>query len=661
LPRFMCRADPRGALQKSAEIQTPSRHPTPHTKTHHHMSLIYSKRNCHNFNTRSLPLNTIQKLCLMKKTLCLSIIALSFVCIRAQLDFSSFSNSVNLTSGYSVHWKFNGDSSEITFGFSVASNGSYFGFGVGEDTTGSMKGADMLIVQFDSQLQKVSIGDYFANDFATPVLDSCQSWNLVSAAYLYSTGTMQVIVTRKTDIAGDHQDRPVQLEFNRPTKIVWAIGSSAKLSYHGSRRGVSDLFLAGEQKVNPDEYLHVDFTLNQFELASYPTLYYSQTFASPNLTSDVYIRGFQFIYANQLKKVILHHLVLYVCDFGNDTDFQSAFNSPKLSFNSNNCLTSLFAFGTWIPFMMLPENVHLTMGKSGYKYFRVEIHYDNPDQNSGEHDASGVRILYETNPRQYEAGFMQLGDPAVTNPAVIPMGSELHVEYDCPASMTSQMSSPIQIFSMLSHAHLTGSMLWSTLWKASAPSSGVELIRSEFYDYSIQHYTPMNVTVNPGDRISTHCIYNAKDSSQNVTFGVGTHDEMCITFVFYYPKNAFTYCGYYSTSDAPSTNFTLGPDVFTVSQVANPSQIDIPSGRERIGGTPFTGTCASVKTFLSIAQVIEDPVPAPRFTAVKVGVGFLIAFMALGGVVYIRRLRKKSKFEFDAAAESPQTETVTVR
>jgi dopamine beta-monooxygenase len=578
------------------------------------------------------------------KTSLFFIAIIACVCIQAQLDFSDFDDTIDLTDGYCIHWKFNDDKSEITFGLNVTSKGNYFGFGIGEDTTGSMKGADMLIVQYDSEQQQVSIGDYFAYDFATPDLDACQSWNLVSAAYLADSGLLQVIVTRKVGINGDNQDRAVQTDFNRPTKVVWAIGSSEAMSYHGSNRGLLDVYLNGQQQVDPDQYLHVDFLLNHVELSTDETIYYYQSFAAPSLTTDYYIRGFQFIYANMLKKISLHHLVLNICNLGNDSDFQSIFNTPQTTFNSYNCQTSLIAFGTQVPFIMLPENVHFTMGKSGYQYFAIQVHYDNPDHVSGEHDASGVRILYETTPRQYEAGFLQLGDTFLTNPSVIPVGSQFHVEYDCPASMTSQMTTPIQIFSILSHAHLTGSSLWSNLWRASAPDVQVSLTRSEYYDYHVQHYDPMNVTVNPGDRISMHCVYDTSDSSRNVTFGPGTHDEMCITFVMYYPKNAFSFCGYYYDPSTPDTNYTLGPDVFTVSPITNPSKVDNPSGRKLIGGTPFSGTCATIRNTVSLKTVQAS---VPDYTPVRVGVGMMLTFMALGGIAYYRKLHKSPRYEID--------------
>jgi len=38
----------------------------------------------------------------------------------------------------------------------------------------------------------------------------------------------------------------------------------------------------------------------------------------------------------------------------------------------------------------------------------------------------------------------------------------------------------------------------------------------------------------PGDAFRTRCYFNGKDDS--VTWGAGSHQEMCISFLTYYPR-----------------------------------------------------------------------------------------------------------------------------
>ena len=47
----------------------------------------------------------------------------------------------------------------------------------------------------------------------------------------------------------------------------------------------------------------------------------------------------------------------------------------------------------------------------------------------------------------------------------------------------------------------------------------------------------------PGDSMETECFY--KDSTNgNVNFGLSSSDEMCITFLWYFPKRNLEFCGF---------------------------------------------------------------------------------------------------------------------
>jgi len=50
------------------------------------------------------------------------------------------------------------------------------------------------------------------------------------------------------------------------------------------------------------------------------------------------------------------------------------------------------------------------------------------------------------------------------------------------------------------------------------------------------HKTPIEVL--PGDELHTVCVYNSMDRNLTTFRGIGTRDEMCYSFLHYYPKEA---------------------------------------------------------------------------------------------------------------------------
>lgn len=44
------------------------------------------------------------------------------------------------------------------------------------------------------------------------------------------------------------------------------------------------------------------------------------------------------------------------------------------------------------------------------------------------------------------------------------------------------------------------------------------------------------MVVRPGDELRTTCTFNSEGVDRTTFFGKGTHDEMCLVFIQYYPK-----------------------------------------------------------------------------------------------------------------------------
>ncbi len=89
------------------------------------------------------------------------------------------------------------------------------GFGIGEPTSGSMPGADIMIAKV--QNGNATISDHFATAKEMPQEDICSDWKLVSGSE--TNGITTIEVTRALN-TGDAQDRPFVAGSMKVTKII---------------------------------------------------------------------------------------------------------------------------------------------------------------------------------------------------------------------------------------------------------------------------------------------------------------------------------------------------------------------------------------------------------------------------------------------------------
>ena len=92
-----------------------------------------------------------------------------------------------------------------------------------------------------------------------------------------------------------------------------------------------------------------------------------------------------------------------------------------------------------------------------------------------------------------------------------------------------------------------------TATKCTLRSRIVQVSCDVFFDFGWQDPTlNQPFQIKPGDELTTRCYYNNKKST-NVKFGLGSDEEMCIDFIFYYPYitgnanlGATQYCGVFT-------------------------------------------------------------------------------------------------------------------
>eukprot|EP01119_Soliformovum_irregulare_P003401 TRINITY_DN138_c0_g2_i1.p1 TRINITY_DN138_c0_g2~~TRINITY_DN138_c0_g2_i1.p1 ORF type:complete len:562 (-),score=111.01 TRINITY_DN138_c0_g2_i1:56-1741(-) len=533
--------------------------------------------------------------------LCLAIVASAWGLV--------YTNQKQLSPEYTIQWIIQDE--HIFLQLNVTTTG-WVGFGIGEPTSGSMPGADIVTVSVVNGA--ATITDRFAIDKIEPSVDSCQDWKLASAQE--TNGRTVVEVYRKLVTNDTTQDRSILPGENR---VVFAFGSSDAFAYHGSNRGATSLTFYG----TPPPAIDMSdptlgswvLTSKDYEIPAKVTTYGGTSVALPFEDGPFHIIGFEPV-INNATAARVHHFVLRFCStpspwysyFLNQTG-----DHDDAASLAGYCSGQLWAWAPGMAPYAVPDVAGFRVGPvlGDFQYLSLEVHYDNPDQVSGLIDSSGVRIYYTKNLRQHDASVLTVGDAYVRNPIRMEPNTEYKFEYDCPEAATEKfIEEDLNFFGSFLHMHSAGKQIWTTHWRNGSMISTIN--RIDFWDFGFQQTTTVDFVLKAGDRLNTHCIYNTKGRSGVTVFGMGSLDEMCMNFLTYYPRLPQQYdsCGYVFQ---PKTNMTLttygqNPLLDSVGRpVSNPSQKD-PVALEAISYGSAAGPCAAdtyTQTYIT-TSAIED-------------------------------------------------------
>ena len=148
-----------------------------------------------------------------------------------------------------------------------------------------------------------------------------------------------------------------------------------------------------------------------------------------------------------------------------------------------------------------------------------------------------------------------------------------HGVFDCPSTCSSNsLQQPVTVFREHLHMHRTGASMINTHFRNG------EVLREgavEYWDFEQQGnlaVVQQPFELQPGDAFRTTCNYDASDG---VVFGLGSQDEMCVGFFYYFPRTStasFLFCGigfdpfapgcgvdYSVTSDFSELDRSFGP------------------------------------------------------------------------------------------------------
>ncbi|XP_030638796.1 DBH-like monooxygenase protein 1 homolog [Chanos chanos] len=444
---------------------------------------------------------------------------------------------------YHIKWKF--DQTTITFQLEVETQG-YVGFGLSPN--GAMALSDIVIGGVSHG--RPYLQDYFADHNRKVHRDTMQSYTLL---YATENNTHTVLSFSRDLQTCDDNDKTIT---ESTVKVIWAyhsedVGPSGP-AYHGVYRGRKSLRLLnpGTSTSVPQGTAYFDLQNRNVPVPQKDTTYWCQLFKIPQVRKKHHVIRIEPL-VQRGHESLVHHILLYQCDSSlNESDLNLGHECyhPNMPNSFITCETVVFAWAIGGEGFTYPPHVGLSIGTAiDPVYVLMEVHYDNPFLQKGVLDSSGLRLFYTTTLRRYDAGVIETG-VWVSLYHMLPPGmdeyvTEGHCTREClQESLDSEMPEGIQVFAVLLHAHLAGRAIRTRHFrdqKELAP-----LAYDDEFDFNFQEFQPLREErlLLPGDNLITECKYNTKSRTNMTWGGLSTRDEMCLSYLLYYPRVNLARC-----------------------------------------------------------------------------------------------------------------------
>ncbi|GFH49228.1 hypothetical protein CTEN210_05704 [Chaetoceros tenuissimus] len=489
--------------------------------------------------------------------------------------------------GVEIYWTIQDSTNEIELALAVYfsrnpmhNKDKWISFGLSE--MGGMIGADMFLFVAGTTV----VIDCHGVEYGFPIADKCgQDWKYINSTFHqddHGSSGWLIVEVKRSLVGNDlNEDLSFVDDSNQiipPMKVIAAWGDvngSGELVSHQQEissnnkiqttirpHGIQNR-VKGDIRFFDCEYSLSNSQSNQLE---YIDLVPDESFIIPTevttyknfcFTLDQFpeLKDHEEVYIVKFEQVIdgnnediVHHIDLH------GTDNEILGSDKRLCRAYMNMIHPWEAGASRV--FELPSDVGIPMGRleSAYKGFRVEIHYHNPLLSSRRNDRSGVRVYFTRKKVKYFADLLMVGDPslALIGKRTVPWSDDIEKSarhsYYCPKDcftkekLTKDFTKDyITVFKEVFHMHSSGKRMVSMQFNEL--DDVVRVSGVNHFDFrqgagcSSQSHIPFKIS--QGDSFVVSCYYNKR----GVVFGSGSDQEMCQTFLWYYPRSAKLRCG----------------------------------------------------------------------------------------------------------------------
>ncbi|XP_049750555.1 putative DBH-like monooxygenase protein 2 [Elephas maximus indicus] len=332
-------------------------------------------------------------------------------------------------------------------------------------------------------------------------------------------------------------------------RVLAAYGQDDTLKLDREHIFVKSIFLL--QIVHPDDLdvpedtiIH-DLEITDFLIPEDDTTYACTFLPLPIVSKKHHIYKFEPKLAHH-NETMVHHILVYACGNASalPTGISDCYGADPAFSLCSQVVVGWAVGGTSYQF---PDDVGISIGTPmDPQWIRLEIHYSNFHNLPGIYDSSGIRMYYSPRLRRYDMGVLQLG--FFTFPIhFIPPGTQSFMSYGlCKTEKFEEMNGTpvpdIQVYGYLLHTHLAGRALQAVQYRNGSQLRTI--CRDGSYDFSLQETRdlPARVEIKPGDELLVECQYQTLDRDSLTFGGPSTINEMCLIFLFYYPRNNISSC-----------------------------------------------------------------------------------------------------------------------
>ncbi|XP_034266782.1 putative DBH-like monooxygenase protein 2 [Pantherophis guttatus] len=476
--------------------------------------------------------SSMKSLLLLMSTLCLC----SSHPAISQLRFSVFLDPKHQIY---LRWDYDDELAFMSFEFQAQSTGWVaFGFTNNKD----IPGADFVIggVLPDGNIY---FSDWHGVNEDTILEDERQDYELLS---LTQDATSTTMAFRRQFRTCDEHDLDITGDTQR---LMAAFGTNDTIDFFKGKIIHKSLFLmlvVTEEKLKRPSVYHIyDLKVNDFPIPEDDTTYACTFLPLPIVKTKHHIYKFSPMITPR-NITLVHHIIAYAC--GNGSVLPSGVSDcyggdPDFSLCSQIIAGWAVGGGSY----MFPDETGISIGTPiDPQWIRLEIHYSNFDFLPGLIDNSGLRMFYTSELRPYDMGVLHTG--VLTFPIhFIPPQADSFKSYGfCNTSHFHEINgSPVpdmHVFGYLLHTHLAGRGVRGIQYR-----NGKQLrilCEDNKYDFNLQETRDLMkpVVLKPGDEFLVECRYQTTDRKEIIFGGPSTLNEMCLIFLFYYPRNNISNC-----------------------------------------------------------------------------------------------------------------------